>query len=574
MRPNQRFRVNSLILKPLKATDSTSGCLSLPLLRLQSLILTLLASLLMPVASTQAAEQITVKFGPLKPTVSTQDLENFIKTSQIPAALEPYAVLVPKEFIPALQMGLQLNPDISNSALDEMLLAPMGKRLVKVIALIVPDATPEQILTGMKSARQLPQGLNLINFLRALPSPSITININSMLDVIAQFKLYYQKSRDLGPQLAKELFVPQPSWAPAFDPAAMGPQVVNERSQTFVDLARQRTLRADIYWSQQTQTQAPLVVMIHGLGGNENALAYLARHLTSHGMTVVTLKHPDNAALARDGSQFTLGGELYLPAQEFLERPKDVSFLLNQLAKLNRQPGPWQGKFNTQQVTVAGASLGGTTGLTLAGGEFDLDSLRSTCEIIDPIGRDLGDWTLCNATVLPGRHLRLRDRRIAQVIAINPVIGDLFGSIGLSEVEVPVLMISSTEDVIAPAITNHLEPFRKLTAPKYLLTAIGATHLSINDMDNVQNNKRFRVVQENVGRQNKRLQQLFRGVSLAFTQQLTSEAAKYQPFLTPAYAQSLSTDSMPLRLNRDLPLSLVKTMDQKLAEANRLSSHR
>jgi predicted dienelactone hydrolase len=543
-------------------------------LRLKSLVLPLLASLLMPSSPALAAEQITIQLGPLKPTVTTQEVENFIQTGQVPPPLAPFALLVPTELIPSLQMGLQLNPDISHPALDQMLLAPMGKRLVKVIALILPEVSPEQILSGMKTARNLPQGLNLINFIRALPPRSITININALLDVIAQFKLYYQKSRDLGPQLAADLYVPQASWTPALEPAAAGKNFVREQSQTIIDQARKRTLFVDIYWSQKTQADAPLVVMIHGLGGNKNALAYLARHLTSHGMTVVTLKHPDNAALERDGNQFTLGGELYLPAQEFLERPKDVSFLLDQLAQLNLQPGLWQGKFNTKSVTVAGSSLGGTTGLTLAGAEFDLESLRATCKAIDPIGRDLADWTLCNATVLPGRYHRIRDRRIAQVIAINPVVGDLFGSLGLSNVETPVLMISSTEDVISPAITNHLEPFRKLPTPKYLLTAIGATHLSFNDLENVQGNKRFRVVQENVGRQNKTLQQLLRGVSLAFTQQLTSEAEKYRPFLTPAYAQSLSTESMPLRLNGDLPQSIVRVMDQKLAEARQFSSQR
>ncbi len=51
------------------------------------------------------------------------------------------------------------------------------------------------------------------------------------------------------------------------------------------------------------------------------------------------------------------------------------------------------------------------------------------------------------------------------------------------------------------------------------------------------------------------------GVSLAFVKQLTPEAKSYAPFLAPAYAQSLSTSSLPLRLSTELPSSVQHWLD-------------
>jgi predicted dienelactone hydrolase len=211
-------------------------------------------------------------------------------------------------------------------------------------------------------------------------------------------------------------------------------------------------------------------------------------------------------------------------------------------------------------VTIIGQSLGGTTALTLAGAELNLDTLRASCQAIAPVGRSLGDWALCNATSLPQQLVRLGDRRVTQAVLINPVVGDLFGTKGLRWVRAQTLMISSSSDSISPAIANHLRPFQELPQPKYLVTAIGATHLSTNDVTNLTNTHRVRIIAERVGDDNLPFQALIRGSVLAFVQQQTPLANRYQPFLSAGYAQSLSTPAMPLRFSRALPLAVVNRL--------------
>jgi predicted dienelactone hydrolase len=122
----------------------------------------------------------------------------------------------------------------------------------------------------------------------------------------------------------------------------------------------------------------------------------------------------------------------------------------------------------------------------------------------------------------------------------NPLVGQLFGKTGIAQVATPVLMLAGTEDTITPALNNQLQPFNQLRSSKYLLTAIGGTHLSIGDPGNLGITPNQSSVKERRGEETKPLRQLVQGVSLAFIEQLTSEAKTYQPFLTPAYAQSFS----------------------------------
>jgi predicted dienelactone hydrolase len=332
------------------------------------------------------------------------------------------------------------------------------------------------------------------------------------------------------------------------------------------DQQRQRTIIVDLYWAYNTE--GPLVILSHGFGSDRRFLTYLARHLASHGITVASIEHPGSNFSWLSG--VSLGGNPgdILSASEFIDRPKDVSFVLDQLAQLDRDDGFMQGKFNTQQVTVIGHSLGGYTALALAGAQLNVKELRQFCKNRSPIGRAPADWFQCAAADLPENIELLRDRRVAQVIALNPMTGRLFGNYGMTQVTVPTLILTGTDDAIAPSLDHQLRPFAQLKGSKYLVSAIGGTHLSVTDRANLNDAlARSTLVKERIGKEVDPLRQMLRGVSLAFIKQLTPQATTYQPFLTPAYAQSLSTSALPLRLSTQLPPTMA-TWFQVLSVGN------
>ncbi len=503
-----------------------------------------------------AAERLTLRLGPFAQSVEIADLENFAETGEVSPALTPYSTVLTPQVRQLLARRLQIDPSMTEKFIDDLLRSSDGARLLEKIGVALPNSTVEQLQAALFLAARQANGLSVLSFLRAYPEDEVVVDASSAVAIALQLNTSYWQSQAIGPLLEEEHSVTDgATFRPSFNPAETGSQYVQERTLRLRDRSRQRTILVDFYWAYNSS--GPLVILSHGFGSDRKFLTYLARHLASHGVTVASVEHP--------GSNYTwisgvsLGGNpgTLLPGSEFIDRPKDVSFVLDELKEINEGFGRLRGKLNTEQVTVIGHSLGGYTALALAGGEIDLDELRRFCENRSPIGRSPADWFQCAAADLSGRRIRLRDERVAQVIALNTVTGRLFGNKGLSNVTVPTLILTGTDDAITPSLDHQLRAFSQLGGSKYLVSAIGGTHLSITDPANLNDAlARSTLVKERIGDEVDPLRQLIRGVSLAFIKQLTPDAKLYQPFLTPAYAQSLSTPTLSLRLGTQLPTTM------------------
>jgi predicted dienelactone hydrolase len=526
--------------------------------RLQGLLfgISLVLSWGVLIPATFAAETVTIRFGPFQQSVAIADLEKFAKTGRLPKTLQAYEALLTPELRGLLNQRLEVDPNFADKFVDEITLLPQGRQFLTSLEAAIPGSTIESLQAALSIGLRQVNGLNVVSFLKAYPTENINLDATQLLQLATEFNPNNLQSQALGSLLARDLAVKNNTpFQPTFNPAATGQEAVEQQTFTFYDKQRQRSIPVDISWSQKTDTTAPLVVISHGFGGNRRFASYLARHLASHGISVAAIEHSGSNSVAITKAANRSNLATLLPAREFIERPKDISFLLDELGTINAQPGQLQGKLNTDKVTVIGHSLGGYTALALVGAEVNLETVRKFCKTSLSVAEPLGDWLQCAATPLKEKKFRLRDERVKSAIALNPIIGQLFGKKGLSLINKPVLMLTATEDALTPAITHQIRPFTQLRSEKYLLTAIGATHLSIVDPA-YQASEAASITREKRGEEIQPLRQLISGVSLAFIKQLTPEAKIYQQFLTPAYAQYLSTFELPLRLNSELPTNI------------------
>jgi predicted dienelactone hydrolase len=503
-----------------------------------------------------AAEQVVVRFGPLKQSVSIADLEYFAQTGDIPASLRLYSPLLTAQVRQTLESRLQLDPHVGDKLVEDLLHSSAGERFLNTLQVAMPDSNAAQLKTALTQAAKQPAGMSLLGLLRTFPGHTVTIDATSAIALASQLNLPYWQSQALSSVLERELTVKNDPLHANFDPTQTGPNWVWKQTLTLRDYQRDRTIPVDLYWSQKTQ--GPLVVISHGFGADRRFLGYLAYHLASYGLTVVALEHPGSNVAWLTGNPMNpttenLGNNI-LPASEFIDRPKDVSFVLDRLNRLDHFSSTLQGKFNTEQVTVIGHSLGGYTALALAGAQLSLKHIRQFCDDPNPVILSPADLLQCSAADLPDQPEKLRDRRVAQVILLNPVIGRLFDEKSLAQVKIPTLMLAGTNDTITPAVSQQFLPFTQLRTSKYLLTAIGGTHLSVGDPANLNRALTQSIfVRERPDSETEVLRRLLRGVSLAFIKQLTPESSRYAQFLSAGYAQSFSTTDLKLRLNSDLP---------------------
>ncbi|MGH8002357.1 MAG: alpha/beta hydrolase [Brasilonema sp.] len=510
--------------------------------------------------STIAAQTVTIRLGPFQQSVALADLEKFAKTGRLPEALEILSPVLTSQVRELLTKRLEVNPAVADRFIDNLMRSPGGRQFISSLGGVIPGSTAESIKATLNFALRQANGFNALSFLRAYPGENITVDATKAVGLAVDFNPNNLQSQAFGLLLERELSAESSiPFKAAFDPAALGNQVVQQQTIVLNDRQRNRIIPVDIY-SSQGNAENPLVVLSHGFGANRRFLSYLARHLASHGITVAAVEHPGSNVDAVGRTSNTQNLARLLSATEFIDRPKDISFMLDEVAKLNTQLGQLQGKLNTEKVTVIGHSLGGYTALALVGGEVHLEELRKFCKDSLNIGEAPGDWLQCSAASLRERKLKVKDERVKSAIALNPLVGNLFGKKGLTQVTKPVLILTGTEDALTPALKHQIEPFTQLRGEKYLVTAIGGTHLSISDPI-YPKSAATTIVKERRGEETKSLRQLTKGVSLAFIKQLTPEAKIYKSFLTPAYAQSLSTPELPLRLASDLPTSIKRWLE-------------
>ncbi len=504
-----------------------------------------------------AAEKINLRIGPIKYQIQVKDLEAYGKTGEVPPSLK----LLKPFLTPKVQNWLTRRLSFDQEVIDQFVLrtlrSPQLEPLIEQLQTAFPEADFQELMLGLYVAFQRGEGLSVLELISAYPEETLTIDATAAIGLGLQLNLSYLQSRLLAPILAQELAVESSAttFPTTLDPTATGVFNFTERSLIFHDPHRERTIFADFYLPEAKNP--PLVIFSHGYAANRRFLNYLARHLASHGYTVVTLDHPgSNINLFSDRDLNEEARELLSP-EELLHRPQDISFLLNELNQLNHYSRVLQNQFNTEDVTVIGHSLGGYTALALAGGELDLKAVRRFCRQVSPLARSPADWLQCAGAKLPNSTLRLRDRRVKRVIALNPMISHLFGEEGLTNVTIPTLMFSSSEDVITPTLTNQLKPFAQLSGEKYLLTAIGATHMSVTDIQGHQSAVgQNTLVPELMGKNAEPVRSLIRGTTLAFLRQNSHQAEQYQPFLTPEYTQFLSTPDLSFRLTQTVSPSL------------------
>ncbi|MFB6276313.1 MAG: alpha/beta hydrolase [Halothece sp.] len=505
----------------------------------------------------QAAERLNIRMGPFQQDIPVKQLADYAETGEVPPSLG----LLKPLLTPSVQALLTRRLALDEEVVDRLIIGSLRSRelepLIEQLQTALPEADLDELMVALYFGFQNGDGLSVIDFIEAYPEDTLTLDGTAAIALGIQLNLSYLHSQLLAPLLGQTL---QPasshSFRPPFDPTASGNYSFNERTLIFRDQQRDRAIMADFYLPDASS--GPLVILSHGYAANRRFLTYLARHLASHGLTVVALEHPGSNLEILSDAEFSLNPGKLLPPQELVDRPQDIRFLLDELRELNDNSQFFPHPLNTENVTVIGHSLGGYTALALAGGELDFKAVRQFCRQVKPLGRSPADWLQCAAAQLPNSTLSLRDSRVTRAIALNPMISQMFGEDGLNQVKIPTLIFSSSKDAITPALTNQLQPFTQLSGEKYLLTAIGATHLSVTDIQNVHSPMgQNSLIPELIGQNAEPVRSLIRATTLAFIKQETPQARQYQPFLTPEYAQFISTPNLSFRLTQEMPQRLM-----------------
>jgi predicted dienelactone hydrolase len=533
------------------------------------------------------AEQVNFSYGPLEFSISVSELKTFAEDSKTSKKLASFTQRLKPEQVAQLRQILTKQEKLSSVAVAQFLYSDIGETMLRSAGGTIQPGARQNGFYAIRAALILaaadPEGLTLLNMMRYFPSQSIWIDSNRIFTLKNKLSTLEKETRQ-AIAVIKQESITEASTEPLVDRSKVpdlfnktGPFSWQKRTIAFVDLSRRflmsshgdRVIQTDLYLPQN-QVSAPVVVISHGLGGDRTSFAYLAENLVSYGFAVVVPQHPGSDSVHMQA--FLTGKrQQVFPDRELIDRPLDITFVLNQLEQRSTSD-PWlQGKINVQDVGVIGQSFGGYTALVVAGAHINIAQLRKDCkpesDLFDislllqcralALGKDSPDYAQIQQTI---SNLDLGDRRVKAVFALNPVTGSILGQTGLSRIKIPVAIGAGAADLVAPVFSEQIQAFTWLTTPeKYLGVDDKGTHtdlisgVSMVALPSLNLLSGFSEADAVLERS------LLQTLSTAFMKVYLAQQTDYRTFLSASYINTLDRDDpSKTYFVRSLPADLAK----------------
>ena len=450
-------------------------------------------SLLLPLAMTRpavAAEEVILTYGFVEISTSVEALRIYAQTGQANEELSPYIKFLSEEQRSQLRLALLARRDISPVNISQFLHSGIGENILRSVGNIIQTKERFNGAKGLRGALVLAaaksEGLSLLSVLDYFPTRAVRIDSGQAFRGLGSFTGLIQDTQNAIAAIASRSIPPSAIGAPVpplEELSTPGPYLFTQQMLTSFDQTRNRSIPTDLYLPVDAPP-APVIIFSHGLAGDRKGFVNVSQHLASHGYAVAALDHPGSNRTQLDAVLSGNEREIATPG-EFRDRPLDVSFLLDELTRLNGGNSDFVGQLDLDQVGIIGHSFGGYTALALAGAQLNHETLSANCASDDFIFNEANPSMLLQCTALqdPDQFsAELKDERIKAVIALNPVTSSLFGRSGFSQIEIPSLIVSGTNDPVAPALLEQIRPFTWLgespEAPVHFLALIqGGSHL-------------------------------------------------------------------------------------------------
>jgi predicted dienelactone hydrolase len=545
-----------------------------------SRLLALAAIALAPLPA-RAADTVYLDLGLLGRSVPTESLAHFAETGEADAALAPFLRRLAPEQKAGVREALTFSRTVDLIHISQWFYSPIGEDLLRFAGELMQT---EGQLNGQRAIRAAllaaaaeDGDISLLDVIEHFPTRELRLDLTQVLAVVRQVEAERSET------LAVVETITQQSQADAaaapIDLAALpdltqpGPYATRRVSLTLQDPSRSdgsrpaleghRTYPVELFLPENLAAvpgQLPIVVLSHGLGDSRTSFLDVER-LATYGFVVALPEHIGSNASQKAALLSGLDHDLLHP-REFLDRPLDISFLLDELERTNASQ--YQGKLNVQQVAVLGHSFGGYTALALAGATIDFEALAQDCTPEANILLNAAQLLECRALELRDDPAVVRqlgvegvgDDRVKAVMAFAPV-SHLFGPQGTGRIQVPTVILGGAFDMVTRVVPQQVTAFSWLTTPeKYLYLYENTSHTPeltrlVDSMFHV-----YRNFDQSVEEALELNRDTSKTLALAFVQVYLRGDRRYEPFLSSAYIEAVSQAPFRRHLVRELPENL------------------
>ncbi|HEY9752869.1 MAG TPA: alpha/beta hydrolase [Coleofasciculaceae cyanobacterium] len=510
---------------------------------------------LLPVVSpVQAAERVNANYGPLEFSIAVKSLQAFAQDGTVDSDLAFLINRLNPGQREQLRQFLTSRYQFSPVLMAQFFYSSLGERMLTYLGEMVQLPHNQNGLYGIRAALLQaaadPNGLSPLGVMQKFPTNTIRLNTERILQQWAQVSTVMKQTEAYVKTLKQSASNAQ-SMEPSIDFAKLpdlnrpGPYAYGKQTKTLQDGRRQRQFIVDLYLPDLPErATSPVVIITNGIGTRLDRYDYLAQHLATYGFTIAVPQHPGSDVQQQQAFLKGMARDMFLPTS-YLDRPQDITFLLDELDRLNASE--FKNQLNLKQVGVFGNSFGGDTALAVAGAQIDFNQLEVDCSPQKNLV-NLSLLVQCQALQLPRKDYNLRDPRIQAASVLFPGSNSLYGQSGLSQIQIPVLWGAVSKDIFSSLVLEQLPAFNALrTDNKYLVVANSLDHLNLNFYA-----LRTLKTMDQAGADAVTLKEpeaakaYLKALNLAFFQVYLADRSEYRPFLSASYAQAMSQASYSL----------------------------
>jgi predicted dienelactone hydrolase/ABC-type amino acid transport substrate-binding protein len=511
-----------------------------------------------------SAEEIRITTtGPLVVTISVDSLETFAETGEVTGDLKLASRFMNDYLLEQLQTALTFNMPLDVVTVGNVAYSPLGRDALFNLGKVVQSTPGENGAVALRAAvinaaaQADGEGWTIVDALREFPTRSIDIDLKDLLALRRELSLYFSYNQAANRAIQAQAQATASTEAD-LDVASLpdlsqpGPYSFRKTTVTVTNPAIRQTadgltvnydFASDVYVPEGLSAPAPIVIISHGFGDVKESFTYLAEHLVSYGFIVILPEHVGSDLAYR---QEYLSGFLntLLSPVEFINRPQEISFLIDRLEELAAESPEWAAIADLDRIGVVGDSLGASTALALGGAEINYPRLLDNCDQ-DNIIFNVALYLECRARFLPPQNYNLKDPRIKAIVAAHAVGGGLYGPEGFSQIDVPIMMVSGSNDIVSTVVTEQIHPFVWLqTDTKYMAMLEDGTHFSTKPgRDGAEG-----IFALLAGEHRDVGTRYYKLLSVAFWNAHLKDQEQYLPYLTARYGEVIS-EGQPMGLD-------------------------
>lgn len=538
-------------------------------------LMILLSSIVAIAKPSEAAETVNFRFNIFEVSVSVDDLETFSKTGELRGALDMASRYISASDMASFRRILLERADVPVVLLSRFLYTSQGERALDILGEFIKTGPNLSGNRAIRAAAVLAtvdkqNGLTLLNFLRKFPTSDIYFDIQEGLQTVGELSDLIKNTQKVVQMVNSEA-----------TKQAASAKIIQSSPQSVIPLADLRdsgSLKWDRYslkapaldnkyeipfylfvpkiaTTNLKSSPIPAIVLYPGLISNREPFLYLAEHLASYGFAVVLTVSPNSSA-EQLNKLITGAASEIAPPDSFIDRPQDITAVLNYLEKSPQVDNPSSSNINWKNVGMIGHSFGGYAALALVSdAQIQFADLGEVCQ-----GKYKWNVSLllqCVALGLPNQTYKLGDPRITAAIAVNPITSHVLGKTALSKITVPIAIVGSSDDTFAPVVSEQIVPFTWLTAAnRYLVLLNGAGHTAVTAItsDDLLSPEISSVL---AGPNAIASQDYLKLLSVAFFKTHLLKETSYANYLTPEYFANISTSSAQVSLLRSLSMEQV-----------------